>query len=92
MRGVLSVPVLLTLAWAVGLILLWESRQRALNAAQLPWLIAAMLLIAVAMVVALVGVPGERHEQLVRAGLAIEGGGGAWMLARRLREEANRGR
>ncbi len=92
MRGILSVPALLTLAWGIGLILLWEYRHRALNAAQLPWLIAALVLIAVAMVVALVGVPGQRHEQLLRAALAAEGCGGVWMLARRLREETKRER
>ncbi len=92
MRGVLSVPVLVILAWGIGLILVWEHRHRALNATQLPWLIAAMVLIAVAMVVALVGVPGQRDEQLLRAVLALEGCAGAWVLGRRLREELNRER
>lgn len=90
MRGVLSVPVLVILAWGIGLILAWEHRHRVLNSAQLPWLIAAMVLIVVAMVVALLGVPGQRHEQLLRGVLAVEGCLGAVVLGRRLREEWNR--
>lgn len=87
MRGVLSVPVLLTLAWGIGLILWWEYRHRVLSAVQLPWLIVAMVLIVVAMVVALIGVPGQADEQLLRAALAVEGGCGIVVLVRRLREE-----
>lgn len=88
-HGVLSVPVLLLLTWGIGLILFWEQRHRAMTAAQLPWLVAAMVLIVLAMVVALVGVPGHGWEQLVRGVLAVEGSLGAWLLARRLREERN---
>lgn len=88
-RGVLSVPVLLLLAWGIALILLWEQRHRAMTAAQLPWLLAAMILIVLAMVVALVGVPGRRWEQLVRGALAVEGSLGVWLLTRRMREERN---
>lgn len=88
-RGVLSVPVLLLLAWGIGLILLWEQRHRAMTAAQLPWLLAAMVLIVLAMLVALVGVPGRAWEQLVRGALAVEGSLGVLLLARRLREERN---
>lgn len=90
MRGVLSVPVLLTLAWGIGLILVWEHRHRAMTAAQLPWLLAAMVLIVLAMVVALVGVPGQGWEQFVRVVLAVEGSCGTLLLGRRLREERRR--
>lgn len=91
-RGVLSVPVLLILAWGIGLILVWEHRHRVMTAAQLPWIIAAMVLILAAMVVALLGVPGQRHEQFLRVVLAAEACGGALFLARRLREVGTRDR
>ncbi len=85
----LSVPVLLLLAWGIGLILLGEQRHRAMTAAPLCWLLAAMVLIVLAMVVALVGVPGRGWEQLVRGALAVEGSLGVWLLTRRLREECS---
>lgn len=87
MRGVLSVPALLLLAWGLGLLLAWEQRYRRLSSTQLPWLIVAMALVTVAMVVALVGVPGHRHEQFLRGALVVEGALGVLLLLRRLREE-----
>ena len=74
------------------MLVIWERRHRLLDEAQLLWLIVALLLVAAAMVVALAGVPGPRHEQVLRAALAVEAVWGAAMLGQRWREERRDGR
>jgi hypothetical protein len=90
MRGALSLPALLVLAWGIAGLLWWDRRRRVIARYQLPWIMAAMALVVAEMLVALVGVPARLDEQLVRTFLLVEACYGLWVLGRRLiREQRN---
>lgn len=86
MSGALSLPVLLALAWGIAGLLWWDRRRNVVRAFQLPWMILAMALVGVAMVLALVAVPGTRDEQLVRVALLLEAVYGLGVMTRKLLE------
>jgi len=81
----LSLPVLLCLAWGIAGLLWWNARRRIVTPAQLPWTMAAMALVAVAMAVALASVAAPWQEQALRAFLLLEACYGFVALARRRR-------
>lgn len=92
MRGVLSLPALLALAWAIAGLLWLDHRRHVIAAVQVPWTMAAMALVTVAMALMLVCVPAPLPEQGVRAFLMVEGGYGFWVLARRSQDGSRDGR
>jgi hypothetical protein len=83
MSWTLSLPALLLLAWGIAGLLWWDRRRHVIGGAQLPWTMAAMGLVAVAMVLALVSVPAPLPDQIVRAFLLCEACYGFAVLARR---------
>ena len=83
MRGALSLPILVVLAWVMAGALHWHLRHGAAIAPLLPWTMAGMALVAIAMALLLVSVPASPIGQLVRLVLLVEGIGGFWLLARR---------
>lgn len=85
MSWVLSVPALLALAWGIAALLWWDARRRVISAAQAPWTMAAMALMALAMALALVGVPAPWPEQALRSFVLVEACAGFAVLARRSR-------
>jgi uncharacterized iron-regulated membrane protein len=82
-RGILSLPVLLALAWLMAGVLWWDRRRAVIPRAQVPWTMAAMVLVVLAMALAIVSVPAPLGEQALRGFLLIEAGYGFWALARR---------
>jgi hypothetical protein len=82
-EGILSRPALLLLAWAIAGLLWWDRRRRVIGPAQMPFVLTALALIAVAMALMLLAVPAPPLDQLVRAALLVEGIWGFASLARR---------
>ncbi len=83
MTWTLSLPALLALAWGIGGLLAWDARRQVIGAAQRPWTMAALALVALAMALALLGVPAPWPEQVLRGVLLVEAGVGLALLARR---------
>jgi len=81
--GVLSLPVLLLLGWGIAGLLWWDRRKGVIQPGQVAWTMAAMALVALAMALAIASLPAPPVEQLVRAGLLVEGVYGFVTLARR---------
>ena len=82
MGGLLSPPLLVALAWVMAGAMHWHIRHGATIAPLLPWTMAAMALVAIAMALLLVTVPAPLAAQLVRTVLLVEGVAGFWLLAR----------
>ena len=91
-HGVLSLPVLLLLAWGIAGLLWWDRRRRVIGPAQVPFVLTALALVVVAMALTLASVPAPPLEQLVRAALLVEGAYGFATLARRDRKGGRRER
>ena len=64
-------------------LLWWDSRRRVIIGALVPWTMAGMALVAVAMGLLLATLPAPPAEQVVRGALLLEGLYGFWVLARR---------
>jgi hypothetical protein len=64
-------------------LLWWDSRRRVIIGALVPWTMAGMALVAVAMGLLLATLPAPPAEQVVRGVLLLEGLYGFWVLARR---------
>ena len=92
MSGALSLPILVVLAWVMAGALHWHLRHGAAIAPLLPWTMAGMALVAIAMALLLVAVPASPIGQLVRLVLLVEGIGGFWLLARRAPNGSGDGR
>jgi hypothetical protein len=88
-HGVLSLPVLLLLAWGIGGLLWWDRRRRVIGPAQVSFTMTALALIVVAMALSLASLPAPPLEQLVRAALLVESAWGFATLARRGRRGGN---
>ncbi len=82
MRWPLSVPVLILLGWSMAGLLWWHLRRGAAITAMVPWTMAGMALVAIAMGLLLCAVPAPPAGQLVRIVLLLEGVLGFWLLAR----------
>ncbi len=82
MEGLLSVPALIALGWVMAGLVWWHLRRGAGIRAMVPWTMAGMALVAIAMGLLLVAVPAPTAGQLVRALLLAEGVLGFWLLAR----------
>ena len=82
MQGLLSVPGLIFLGWAMAGVLWWHLRRGAAITRMLPWTMAGMALVVIAMGLLLAAVPAPPGGQLVRAVLLVEGISGFWLLAR----------
>ena len=83
----LSLPVLVILAWAILGLLWWDHHRRVISAQQLPWTMAGMALVVLAMVIALVSVPASTLMQAVRIVILVEGVYGFIVLARKGRRK-----
>jgi len=79
----LSLPFLLLLAWGMAGLLWWDGRRNVIFGSLIPWTMAGMAMVAVAMGLLLASLAAPPGEQLVRAVLLIEGVYGFWVLARR---------
>jgi hypothetical protein len=73
-------------------LLWWDSRSRVIFGALVPWTMAGMAMVALAMVLLLASLPAPLDEQLVRAVLLIEGVYGFLALARRNARRSGDGR
>ena len=82
MRWPLSLPVLLVLAWGIAG-LLWLDRRLPIPPDGVPWTMAAMALVAIAMGLLLATQSVPLLEELVRAALLVEGVYGFFTLSRR---------
>jgi hypothetical protein len=91
-RWPLSLPFLLLLAWGMAGLLWWDSRRRVIFGALVPWTMAGMAMVALAMVLLLASLPASFGEQLVRAVLLIEGVYGFWALSDRNAKRSGDGR
>jgi apolipoprotein N-acyltransferase len=81
----LSPQVLVVLAGLMAVVLIWEGSRAGIPADALPWAMIGMGLVAVAMGILLVWVPGSEFEQALRGLLLLEGCAGVFLLNRRLR-------
>jgi uncharacterized membrane protein YfcA len=88
----ISLPALVMLGWGMAGLLWWDKRRQVIVDALLPWAMAGMALVAVAMGLLLVSLPAQLGEQIVRAVLLIEGVYGFWALARRDTSRSGHGR
>jgi hypothetical protein len=64
-------------------LLWWDRRRRVIVDVMLPWAMAGMALVAVAMGLLLASLPAPPGEQLLRGVLLVEGVYGFWALAHR---------
>ncbi len=85
----LSPQVLVVLAGLMAVLLIWEGSRAALPADVLLWAMIGMALVAVAMGLLLVAVPGSRFEQVLRGCLLLEGCAGVFLINRRLRRRGD---
>ena len=92
MRGLLSVPALIVLGWGMAGLLWWHVRRGAAITAMVPWTMAGMALVAIAMGLLLAAVPAPPGGQLLRAFLLLEGVFGFWLLARHTPTDPGHGR
>ena len=76
-------PVLIVLGWGMALLVLVDRRRPFIPAAQVPWTMAAMVLVSIAMALSLAAVPAAAIEQGVRALVLLIGAWGFWSLSRR---------
>ena len=81
----LSPQVLVVLAGPMAVVLIWEGSRAGIPADALLWAMIGMGLVAVAMGILLVWVPGGEFEQALRGLLLLEGCAGVYLLNRRLR-------
>lgn len=81
----LSPQVLVVLAGLMAVVLIWEGSRAGIPADALLWAMIGMGLVAVAMGILLVWVPGSEFEQALRGLLLLEGCAGVFLLNRRLR-------
>jgi hypothetical protein len=81
----LSPQFLVVLTGLMAAVLIWEGGRAAIPADVLLWAMIAMALVAVAMGILLVWVPGSEFEQVLRGLLLLEGCTGVFLLNRRLR-------
>ena len=86
--GSLSLPVLVILAWGIPGLLWWDHRRHVIAPQQVPWTMAGMALVALAMALALLSVPAPAVTQGVRVVVLLEGVYGFAALARRGRKRA----
>jgi hypothetical protein len=84
-------PVLLALAWGIAG-LLWLDRRYSIPRDSVPWTMAALALVAIAMGILLVSQEAPFAEEVVRATLLAEGVWGFCTLARRAVKRPNDGR
>lgn len=88
----LSLPFLLLMAWGMAGLLWWDSRRHVIFGPLIPWTMAGMAMVAVAMGLLLASRAAPPGEQLVRVVLLIEGVYGFWALARRHARRSGDGR
>jgi hypothetical protein len=88
----ISLPALVLLGWGMAGLLWWDKRRQVIVDALLPWTMAGMVLVAVAMGLLLANLPAPPAEQVVRGVLLIEGVYGFWVLARRGASGSGHGR
>jgi hypothetical protein len=72
-------------------LLWWDSRRRVIIGPLVPWTMAGMALVPVAMGLLLATLPAPPAEQVVRGVLLLEGLYGFWVLARRRATRAGHG-
>lgn len=77
----LTVPVLVVLAWSIVALLWWDGRRQVIAPAQRPWLMAAMALLVIAMLVALTAVPAAPVDLVARIALLMVAAYGLWRFA-----------
>ncbi len=82
----LSLPVLVILAWGIPGLLWWDQRHHVIAPPQLPWTMAGMALVVLAMAIALVSVPAPALIQGLRGVVLLEGVYGFVVLTRRGRK------
>ncbi len=87
----LSLPALLILGWAMAGLLWWDRRRRVILDIVLPWAMAGMILVALAMAILLATIPAPPGEQIVRGVLLLEGVYGFWVLSRRATRKPGHG-
>jgi hypothetical protein len=73
-------------------LLWWDRRKRVIIDALVPWTMAGMALVVVAMGLLLATLPAPAVEQAVRGVLLLEGAYGFWVLARRGAVRSGNGR
>ena len=83
MRWPLSLPALLVLAWGIAG-LLWLDRRLPIPRDGVPWTMAAMALVTIAMGILLATQAVPLIEEVVRAALLVEGVYGFFTLSRRM--------
>jgi uncharacterized membrane protein YfcA len=88
----ISLPALILLGWAMAGLLWWDRRKRVIIDALVPWTMAGMALVVVAMGLLLATLPAPAAEQAVRGVLLLEGAYGFWVLARRSAVRSGNGR
>jgi hypothetical protein len=88
----LSVPALLLLGWGMAALLWWDRRRRIIVDVMLPWAMAGMALVALAMGLLLASLPAPLGEQVLRGVLLVEGVYGFWALAHRAPRRSGDGR
>ena len=84
--------MLVLLAWGIAGLLWWDRRRRVIGPAQIPFTLAALALIVVAMALTLAAVPAPPLDQLVQVVLLVECAYGFVVLARRQRSSGDRER
>ena len=84
--------MLVLLAWGIAGLLWWDRRRRVIGPAQIPFTLAALALIVVAMALTLAAVPAPPLDQLVLVALLVECAYGFVALARRKRSSGDRER
>jgi hypothetical protein len=85
----LSPQFLVILAALMAMLLIWENSRAAIPADVLLWAMIGMGLVAVAMGLLLVAVPGHETEQVLRGIVLVEACLGVFLLNRRLRRRSD---
>ncbi len=84
----LKFRMLVVVAGVIGLLLWWSGR-RIVPRDVTPWLMTGMVLVGIAMVLLILGVPAPPEEQVLRVLVLLEAGFGFWLLNRRSSDTAD---
>lgn len=82
-------PVLLVLAFAIGLLVWWGRRQASPSIDSLRWVLTGLVLVMLAMALLLFAVPAPPLEQALRAAVLVEAALSFRLLWRHGRESAS---
>jgi uncharacterized membrane protein YfcA len=88
----ISLPALILLGWGMAGLLWWDRRRKVIVDALLPWTMAGMALVAVALGLLLASLPAPPAEQVVRGVVLIEAIYCFRVLARRSAVRSGHGR